>query len=97
MNEMLFFYLIVLDILYDALRNYSFGRFESFDLRNENNRLSEKIIVLETRIDRLVDRERTFEDRIEFWRDLYVRKCKEFLKLKKLHERCPKKTIFLYR
>jgi hypothetical protein len=82
------------------LKEYSFRRYESFErseLLNENVRLSEKIIALETERDRLVDGERSMQARIEYWSGMYVEKCKKFLKLQKIHKRCPKKSIILYR
>jgi hypothetical protein len=79
------------------LKNFSEGTFESFELENENNRLSEKIIALETVIDNLVDRESTLERRAEYWRQMYLVICKKYKKLERKFKNCPKKSIILYR
>ncbi len=92
--------IFVLDALYDALQNFSWRRNDSFDrfeLTFENARLSEKIIVLETKIDRLVDYEAEMQRSIEYWRGMYQKQCDKLRKLQKVHRFCPKKSIILYR
>jgi len=89
-----------LDVLYDALREYSYRRFESFEVdvvEAENRRLSDKIIQLETKIDSLVDREGTMETRVDYWRKMYISICRKYKVLQKRYQNCPKKSIILYR
>ena len=89
-------YVCFLDFLYDALKEYDERRAESFELVMENDRLAEKIIFLETKIDALNDNESTLESRVDYWRSMYRSLCKQHKKLLKLHKKCPKKTMFLY-
>ena len=84
-------------MLYDALLEYSNRRIESFDDDVENTRLSNRIIMLETKIDMLVDREGTLEARVEYWRKMYCAICKKYKLLQKRFKNCPKKSIILYR
>ena len=86
-----------LDVLFDALKEFDERRAESFELCIENDRLNEKIIYLETKIDTLIDNESTLESRVEYWRAMYRSLCKQHKKLLKVHKNCPKKSIILYR
>ena len=86
-----------LDVLYDALEQFSERKFECFDLASENSELYDKIMILETRIDTLVDSEEILERRIEYWRQCYISQCAKYHKLQKVHHNCPKKSIILYR
>jgi hypothetical protein len=91
---------LFLDALYDDLRNYSERRLESYErleYTNEIARLSEKIIWLESKIDRLVDCEKMYEDRIDYWRGSYFKISDKYKKLVKVHRSCPKRAIILYR
>ena len=88
---------LFLDYLYDALKEYDERRDECFDLVMENDRLSERIIYLETKVDTLMDNDSTLERRIDYWRSMYRSLCKQHKKLLKLHKNCPKKSIILYR
>ena len=72
-------------------------RFHSFDLAVENDRLTEKVIYLETKIDTLVDRESTLYTRVNYWREMYISIRRKYKKLQKRHSNCPKKSIILYR
>jgi len=83
--------------VYETLREISHRRFESFDLSFENQRLTEKIIVLESVLDQLSDRESTLENRVEYWRNMYVSQCSKYRKLQRVHSLCPKHSIILYR
>ena len=84
-------------MLFDALKAWSDRRFESFDLVSENARLSEKIILLETKVDTLVDREFTLESRATYWREMYVSICRKYKLLHKRYKNLPKQSIILYR
>jgi hypothetical protein len=91
---------LFLEFLYEALKEYSERRIESFDrleYTNEIARLKEKVITLESKIDRLVDFETTYLNRIDYWRGMYLRECQKLRKLRKVHLLCPKKSIILYR
>ena len=90
-------YVLFLDVLYDALEQFSERKFECFDLASENSELYDKIMILETRIDTLVDSEEILERRIEYWRQCYISQCAKYRKLQKVHRNCPKKSIILYR
>ncbi len=79
------------------MKDFSQRRFESFDFSKENERLIEKVIVLESKIDQLLDREITLEKRVEYWRGMYVSQCMKYRKLQKVHRNCPKDSIILYR
>ena len=78
------------------MKEYDQRRSDSFDLCIENDRLYKKIIYLETKIDTLIDNESSLERRTGYWRSMYRSICKQHKKLLKVHEKCPKKTIFLY-
>ena len=88
---------LFLDSLYDAMKEYDERRAESLDLCIENNRLYEKIIYLETKVDTLIDNESTLESRADYWRAMYRSLCKQHKKLQKIHAQCPNKPIILYR
>ena len=79
------------------MKAYDDRRTESFELCIENDRLCEKIIYLETKVDTLIDNESGLESRVEYWRSMYRSLCKQHKKLLKSHKKCPKKSIILYR
>ena len=79
------------------MKEYDERRLESFELCVENNRLCERIIYLETKVDTLIDNESSLESRVNYWRAMYRSLCKQHKKLQKVHTKCPKKSIILYR
>jgi len=80
----------------------AFGRaLEKFDLIAENQIWFEKCMALESQVHALKDtiryRERTTEQRVEYWRKMYCALCRTHKRLVRIHSCCPKKTMFLYR
>jgi len=94
-------YCICLGALERALEKFDRFKDERYNLIAENQIWFEKCVALESEVEALKDsrrdRDRSFEQRIEYWRKMYCALCRMHKRLVRKHSRCPKKTMFLYR
>jgi hypothetical protein len=86
-----------LDAIFEALKMNCHRRVKEYDLVTENNELFDKVLELETKIDMLSDRESTWENRVGYWRKMFIAISRKYKRLERRHANCPKKSIILYR